>query len=126
MDALYERGDCFFIRGFRDKNCAFASHGSFTYDDVFSVGIFIESANSVGWAVATSVGVFEPEIAGRTGKRGGPRTIAVACRRSGVKNGNAKEWEVQPFDDVSEAVKRALDSLDAADPARELPRSGLH
>ncbi len=70
MDALYERDDHLYVFAFHDKNCAiYSCQSRFRYGNGRSVLTFIEVAESLGMAVATSVGVFDPETPGIEARR---------------------------------------------------------
>lgn len=79
MRVLYEPGDAFFICSYNDKNKLFWTQSQATYDEQFLVGFFIESANGVQQAVATSVGVFKPQDPDREAQRTEDQCIGLSA-----------------------------------------------
>lgn len=75
MDALYQPGDLFYILAYEDKKGGSRKQESFTYDQAWPVGSYIEGCDRLRYAVATSLGVFEARTPGRR-----PRRTEDQCR----------------------------------------------
>lgn len=79
MDALYEPGDTIYVCAYHDRNKLIWCQSRLTYDNGFSAGVFIEVANGLRQAVATTVGVFAPEAPGFEARRTEDQCVGLSA-----------------------------------------------
>jgi DNA primase len=124
MDALYEPGDTFYICAYHDRNKLVWCQSRLTYDDGFSAGVFIQVANGVRQAVATSVGVFEPEEEGRRARRSEDQCVGLSALGIDIDHDDLAAL-VPGATTVEEVIPEAVRRLEEAGiPPHALVRSG--
>lgn len=79
MDALYEPGDTIYVCAYHDRNKLLWCQSRLTHDENFSPGVFVQVANGLRQAVATTVGVFAPEAPGFDARRTEDQCVGLSA-----------------------------------------------
>ena len=125
MGALYEPGDCFYALAYHDADTGRRPFQKrLTHDAGWSAGAFITSADNAGLAVATSVGVFEPETPVRRTRRTEDQCVGLSAFGIDIDRDDLAAL-VPGATTVAEVIPEVVRRLEAAGiPPHALVRSG--
>ena len=125
MGALYEPGDCFYALAYHDADTGRRPFQKrLTHDAGWSAGAFITSADNAGLAVATSVGVFEPETPVRRTRRTEDQCVGLSAFGIDIDRDDLPAL-VPGATTVAEVIPEVVRRLEVAGiPPHALVRSG--
>ena len=79
MAALYVPGDTFHVLAYDDKKVRRPDQRDFIYDERWSVGMFLDSSNDDGFALATTVGAFFGDASAKKLTREADQCVAASA-----------------------------------------------
>lgn len=124
LAALYEPGDTFYVLAYEDRKKGGRKERRFQFDDAWPVGTFISATNERRWAVATSVGVFEPARTGQRPRRTEDQCVGLSAFGIDIDGKNLAAL-VPGATTVEEVVSEVVQRLEKAGiPPHALVRSG--